>query len=60
MDGSSASSTSTTLSGVVTAEMMGGVLSEIVSLLPICMPVMISFIAIRKGIAFVRGILVSA
>lgn len=48
------------LSKVVTAEMLGGVLDEIVSLLPICMPVMIGFIAVRKGISFVHGILVSA
>lgn len=48
------------LSEVVTGEMLSGVLDEIVSLLPICMPVMIGLIAVRKGIAFVRGILVSA
>lgn len=48
------------LSKVVTAEMLSGVLDEIVSLLPICMPVMIGFIAIRKGISFVHGILASA
>lgn len=48
------------LSSVVTQDMLSGVLDEIVSLLPICMPVMIGFIAVRKGISFVRGILVSA
>lgn len=48
------------LETVVTQDMLKGVLDEIVSLLPICMPVMIGFIAVRKGISFVRGILVSA
>lgn len=48
------------LSKIVTDSMLEGVLSEITSLLPICIPVMISFIAIRKGISFVQGILRSA
>ena len=48
------------LSKVVTAEMLSGVLSEITSLLPIVIPVMIGFIAIRKGIAYVQHILHAA
>lgn len=48
------------LSTIVNAEMLGGVLDEIVALLPICIPVMISFIALRKGIGFVQGILKKA
>lgn len=48
------------LKTVVTAEMLGGVLDEIVGLLPIVIPVMIGFIALRKGIAFVQSILHSA
>lgn len=48
------------LSKVVTAEMLSGVLSEITSLLPIVIPVMIGFIAIRKGIAFVQHTLHAA
>jgi len=48
------------LAGVVTADMLSGVLDEIVGLLPICIPVMIGFIGLRKGIGFVRGILQSA
>ena len=48
------------LSTIITAEMLGGVLDEIVALLPVCIPVMISFIALRKGISFVQGILLSA
>lgn len=52
--------TETGLSTIVTADMLGGVLDEVVSLLPVCIPVMISFIALRKGISFVQGILHSA
>ena len=50
----------TTLSSVVTADLLGGVFDEIVALLPVCIPVMVGFIAIRKGISFVQGILHSA
>lgn len=48
------------LSNIITADMLGGVLDEIVALLPVCIPVMIGFIALRKGIAFVQNILHSA
>ena len=48
------------LKTVVTAEMLSGVLDEVVGLLPVCVPVMITFIALRKGIAFVQSILHSA
>ena len=48
------------LANIVTANMLQGVLTEITSLLPVCIPVMIGFIAIRKGIAFVQSILHSA
>lgn len=48
------------LKGAITAEMLGGVFDEIVALLPVVIPVMVSFIALRKGIAFVRSILQSA
>lgn len=54
------SKTVTGLSGIVTAEMLGGVLDEVVALLPVCIPVMIGFIALRKGISFIQGILHSA
>lgn len=49
-----------TLSAVVTAEMLGGVLDEIVGLLPVIIPVMIGFIGLRKGISFLQGVLHSA
>ena len=48
------------LSTIVTAEMLAGVLDEITGLLPVVIPVMIGFIAVRKGIAFVQHILHSA
>ena len=48
------------LKTIVTAEMLSGVLDEIAGLLPIVIPVMIGFIAIRKGIAFLQHILHTA
>ncbi len=48
------------LKTVVTADMLNGVLNEVVGLLPVCIPVLITFIALRKGIAFVQSILHSA
>ena len=48
------------LQSIVTAEMLAGVLDEITGLLPVVIPVMIGFIAVRKGIAFVQHILHSA
>ena len=37
-----------------------GVLDEVVGLLPVVIPVMISFIALRKGVSFLQNILHSA
>lgn len=48
------------LDTVITAEMLSGVLDEIVGLLPVCLPVLIGFIGLRKGIAFIQSILHSA
>jgi hypothetical protein len=59
MEGATATATSV-LASIVTKDMLQGVLTEITSLLPVCIPVMISFIAIRKGIGFVQSILHSA
>lgn len=50
----------TGLAGIVTSEMMSGVLDEIVALLPVVIPVMIGFIGLRKGISFLQGVLHSA
>lgn len=52
--------TATSLSTVIDSDMLGGVLDEIISLLPVCIPVLIGFIGLRKGIAFVQSILHSA
>ncbi|MBQ8237037.1 MAG: hypothetical protein IJZ39_02660 [Oscillospiraceae bacterium] len=48
------------LSGVVTAELVGGLFDEIVALLPILIPPMVTFIGIRKGISFMQSVLHSA
>lgn len=48
------------LDTVITAEMLAGVLDEVVGLLPIAIPVLIGFIALRKGIAFITHVLRSA
>ena len=50
----------TVLSGVVTNSMLSGVLNEVIGLLPVVVPVMITFIGLRKGISFVQSILHSA
>ena len=52
--------TTTKLSTVVTADLMQGVFDEIIALLPVCIPVMVGFIGLRKGISFVQSILYSA
>lgn len=52
--------TSTDLSAIVTADMLQGVLSQVVGLLPVVIPVMIGFIGLRKGISFLQGVLHSA
>lgn len=43
-----ASSSATVLSTVITSEMLQGVLDEIIGILPVCVPVMITFISLRK------------
>ncbi|MCM1233374.1 MAG: hypothetical protein NC489_24930 [Ruminococcus flavefaciens] len=53
----SAGETATKLSTIVTADMLKGVLAEITGLLPVVIPVMISFIAIRKGISFLQSVM---
>ena len=39
---------------------LSGVLNEVVGLLPVVIPVMVGFIALRKGISFLQNILHSA
>ena len=48
------------LASIVTAEMMSGVLDEIIAMLPVIVPVMVGFIGLRKGISFLQGALHSA
>lgn len=48
------------LTSAITPDQLQGVLSEITALLPTVLPVMIGFIAIRKGISFLQGVLHSA
>ena len=50
----------TVLPEVIKGTMLQGVLSEIVGLLPTVLPVVITFLGIRKGISFVIGMLRSA
>ena len=50
----------TVLPEVITGTMLQGVLSEIVGLLPTVLPVVITFLGIRKGISFVIGMRRSA
>ena len=50
----------TGLSGIVTTQMMSGVLDEILGLLPVVIPVMIGFNGLRKGISFLQSVLHSA
>ncbi|MDY4110158.1 MAG: hypothetical protein SOY48_04620 [Eubacterium sp.] len=50
----------TVLDKTITSTMVNGVLDEVVAVVPIIVPVAISFIAIRKGISFVLGMLRSA
>lgn len=52
--------TGSQLASIVTADMLKGVLDEIVGLLPVILPVMIGFIGLRKGISFLQGVLHSA
>lgn len=60
MDGTEVVTVVNGLADIVTADMLGGVLDEVIALLPVCIPVMIGFIALRKGISFIQGILHSA
>ncbi len=43
------------LSDVITAEMLSGVFSEVLGVLPVVIPAVITFIAFRKGLSFLLG-----
>lgn len=49
-----------TLASVITADMVKGVLNEVLGLIPVVLPAALTFLGIRKGISFVLGILHSA
>lgn len=53
-------STTSVLSGIVTEDMISGVMDEVVGLLPIVIPAAITFLGIRKGIGFLLGALARA
>ena len=55
LSGLAASSTTTVVSTAISGVDLTGILNEVVSLLPICLPLMITFIGIRKGISFLIG-----
>lgn len=55
-----AAATVTQLSTIVIGQMMQGVLTQITGLLPVVIPVMVGFIGLRKGIAFLQSVLHSA
>lgn len=48
------------LSGIVTADLLSGVMDEIVGMLPVIIPVSVGFISIRKGLGFLFSSLRSA
>ena len=48
------------LTGIVTKDMLSGVLAEVIGLLPVVIPVAITFIGVRKGISFLLGMLRAA
>ena len=48
------------LAGVITSEMVSGVFNELVALLPVLVPPMVTFIGLRKGLSFVQSVLHSA
>ncbi len=56
MDGTSV----TMLGDIVTTTMLQGVLDQVIDLLPVILPVMITFVGLRKGISFVMSMLHSA
>lgn len=45
------------LTGVVTSDMVSGVLNEVVGLLPVVLPASISYIALRKSLSFLTSTL---
>lgn len=57
LSGTTTPTATTHLSDVITADMMTGVFSEVLGVLPVVIPAIITFIAFRKGLSFVTGAL---
>lgn len=49
--------TSSVIGNVVSSDGLSGVLAQIVEILPVVLVVIVGFIALRKGISFVQGVL---
>lgn len=45
------------LSGAFTASNLSGVMNELITVIPVVVPVAISCLAVRKGISFVMGMI---
>lgn len=45
------------ISESVTTDMMGGIMSQITSLLPVVLPVLVGVLAFRKGLSFFIGMI---
>jgi hypothetical protein len=60
MDAGAATNVAQELLTAVSGANIGGVLDGVTGLLPTVLPVMIGFLAIRKGISFLIGMLRSA
>ena len=47
--------TSNTVATAISGTDLSGILNEIISLLPVVLPVVVGFIGVRKGISFLIG-----
>ncbi len=52
-----AGDTELVLASIVTQSMLQGALDEVIGLLPVALPVSISFMAVRKGLSWLFGVL---
>ena len=48
------------LTEIVTTQLLEGALTEILGILPVCVPVMVSYAAFRKAYSFLKGIIYGA
>lgn len=55
--GGTASVTIPTIADSVTADMLNGIVTQMTSLLPVCLPAVVGILAFRKGISFLFGLL---